>query len=284
MRYVGFVKDGARHIGRRDGSVIRSLGPVDEFYQALAAGRQPVEGQAFDAAGVQYAPPVPLTSRIFCVGINYRDHAVESFNLAGIEEPKVPMVFGRWENTLVVDGTPVPVPPKEAGLDWEVELAVIIGKRTWGATEQNALDAVAGYTVFNDLSARTKQMATRQFTLGKNADLSGPIGPVVVTKDEIADVNNLRVLARVNGEVMQDANTKDFIHSIPRIISYITDTVTLQPGDVIATGTPGGVGVARTPPRFLTPGDVVEVEVVGIGTVRNPIVSRDELTGIQTAA
>ena len=193
------------------------------------------------------------------------------------------MVFGRWENTLVVDGTPVPVPPKEEGLDWEVELAVVIGRTTWGATEQNAMQAVAGYTVFNDLSARAKQMATRQFTLGKNADLSGPIGPVVVTKDEIADVNNLRVTSRVNGETMQDANTRDFIHTIPRIISYITDTVTLLPGDVIATGTPGGVGVAMDPPRFLKPGDVVEVEVEGIGVVRNPIVSREQVP-VQTAA
>lgn len=283
MRYVGFVKGGERYIGRRDGAVIRSLGPVDEFYRSLAAGKTPVEGETYDAAKVEYAPPVPRTSRIFCVGINYRDHAVESFNLAGIEEPKVPMVFGRWENTLVVDGTPVPVPPKEEGLDWEVELAVVIGRTTWGATEQNAMQAVAGYTVFNDLSARAKQMATRQFTLGKNADLSGPIGPVVVTKDEIADVNNLRVTARVNGETMQDANTRDFIHTIPRIISYITDTVTLQPGDVIATGTPGGVGVAMDPPRFLKPGDVVEVEVEGIGIVRNPIVSREQVP-VQTAA
>lgn len=283
MRYVGFVKGGERYIGRRDGAVIRSLGPVDEFYRSLAAGKTPVEGEAYDAAKVEYAAPVPRTSRIFCVGINYRDHAVESFNLAGIEEPKVPMVFGRWENTLVVDGTPVPVPPKEEGLDWEVELAVVIGRTTWGATEQNAMQAVAGYTVFNDLSARAKQMATRQFTLGKNADLSGPIGPVVVTKDEIADVNNLRVTSRVNGETMQDANTRDFIHTIPRIISYITDTVTLLPGDVIATGTPGGVGVAMDPPRFLKPGDVVEVEVEGIGVVRNPIVSREQVP-VQTAA
>ena len=283
MRYVGFVKNGERFIGRRDGAVVRSLGPVDEFYRAIGEGKTPADGEAFDASTLEFAPPVPRTSRIFCVGINYREHAAESFDLAGIEEPKVPMVFGRWESTLVVDGTPVPVPPKEQGLDWEVELAVIIGRTTWAATEQNAMQAVVGYSVFNDLSARTKQMETRQFTLGKNADLSGPIGPVVVTKDEMGDINNLRVTARVNGEVMQDANTKDLIHSIPRIISYITDTVTLLPGDVIATGTPGGVGAAMKPPRFLKPGDVVEVEVEGIGVVRNPIVSRDQLSARSAA-
>ena len=283
MRYVGFVKNGERFIGRRDGAVVRSLGPVDEFYRAIGEGKTPADGEAFDASTLEFAPPVPRTSRIFCVGINYREHAAESFDLAGIEEPKVPMVFGRWESTLVVDGTPVPVPPKEQGLDWEVELAVIIGRTTWAATEQNAMQAVVGYSVFNDLSARTKQMETRQFTLGKNADLSGPIGPVVVTKDEMGDINNLRVTARVNGEVMQDANTKDLIHSIPRIISYITDTVTLLPGDVIATGTPGGVGAAMKPPRFLKPGDVVEVEVEGIGVVRNPIVSRDQMSARSAA-
>lgn len=277
MRYVGFLKDGQRCIARQDGSLIRSLGPVDAFYKELAVGKIPADGEIFEASNVEFAPPVPRTSRIFCVGINYRDHAVRSLDVAGIEQPKFPMVFGRWESTLVVDGTPVPVPPKEDGLDWEVELAVIIGRPIWAATEQNAMQAVAGYTVFNDLSARAKQLETRQFTLGKNADRSGPIGPVVVTTDEIADVNNLRVTARVNGETVQDANTRDLIHTIPRIISYITDTVTLQPGDVIATGTPGGVGLAMKPPRFLKPGDIVEVEVEGIGVVRNPIVSREQI-------
>lgn len=277
MRYVGYLKNGERFIGRCEGSKVIEICSVDEFYASPSEMISKSDGAVFDISTVELAPPVPLTSRVFCVGINYRDHAIEAKEVAGIDQPKVPMIFGRWQSTLVVDGTGVPVPPNEPGLDWEVELAVIVGRRCWAATEQNAMDCVLGYTVFNDLSARTKQMETRQFTLGKNADLSGPIGPVVVTKDEIADVNNLRVTARVNGQVMQDANTKDFIHRIDRIISYITDTVTLLPGDIIATGTPGGVGIGRNPPVFLKPGDVVEVEVEGIGTLRNPIVSRDEL-------
>lgn len=284
MRYVGFVKDAERYIGRWSGDEIRSLGPVDEFYRKVGAGQFPSDGEVVDPSAVKFAPPVPRTSRIFCVGLNYRDHAAEAVAVAGLEEPKVPMIFGRWESTLVVDGTPVPVPPNEEGLDWEVELAVIIGRQTWAATEQNAMRAVLGYTVFNDLSARNKQLETQQFTLGKNADLSGPIGPLVITGDEMPDVGNLRVSARVNGETVQDANTRDLIHSIPRIISYITDTVTLLPGDVIATGTPGGVGAAMKPPRYLKPGDVVEVEVEGIGVVRNPIVRREDCLAISSAA
>jgi 2,4-diketo-3-deoxy-L-fuconate hydrolase len=173
----------------------------------------------------------------------------------------------------------VPVPPNEPGLDWEVELAVVIGTETWLADENSALGSVLGYTAFNDLSARTKQMETPQFTLGKNPDRSGPIGPVLVTSDELGDSagSGLHVETRVNGEVMQEGNTKDLIHSVAKIITYITDTVTLLPGDVIATGTPGGVGVSRTPKVFLTPGDVVEVEVERIGVLRNPIVDRKDL-------
>ncbi|NOU07059.1 MAG: fumarylacetoacetate hydrolase family protein [Hyphomicrobiaceae bacterium] len=274
MRYVGFVKDGLRYIGRRDGSAIRPVARADEFYAELPRFSAEAGGDPVDFATAVIAPALPLTSRIFCVGINYRAHALEA-SAAGIEEPKFPMIFGRWENTLVVDGAPVPVPPNEPGLDWEVELAVIIGKKTWLVSEEAAMDSVFAYATFNDLSARKKQMHTRQFTLGKNADCSGPISPLV-TKDEVPNVNNLRVLTRVNGQIMQDANTRDFLHNIPRIISYISDTVTLLPGDVIATGTPGGVGSARNPRIYLNAGDVVEVEVEGVGVVRNPIVSREQ--------
>jgi 2-keto-4-pentenoate hydratase/2-oxohepta-3-ene-1,7-dioic acid hydratase in catechol pathway len=274
MRYIGFEKDEIRYVGIRQGDVIRSLGTMDAFYRNLDGALRQDGGETFSADSVRIVPPVPRTSRIFCVGINYLDHAREADEAANIELPKYPMVFGRWANTLVVDGTPVPVPPNEQGLDWEVELALVIGKTTWLATEANAMDSVLGYTVFNDISARKKQLETRQFTLGKNSDFSGPIGPVVVTKDEIEDANNLRVTAKVNGKTMQDANTRDLIHSIPRIISYITDTVTLEPGDVVATGTPGGVGVGMKPPVYMTHGDVVEVEVEGIGVLRNPIVCR----------
>ncbi|PND51830.1 MULTISPECIES: fumarylacetoacetate hydrolase family protein [Rhodococcus] len=277
MRLIGYRADGTRYIGSVDGEKVTPLGTATEFYRDPRAALREHSSEVYALGDLEQEPPVPETARVFCVGINYLSHADESKSVAGLDLPKFPMIFGRWESTLVTDGTPVPVPPTEKGLDWEVELAVVIGETVWGAQEDTALQHVLGYTAFNDLSARRKQIETPQFTLGKNADRSGPIGPVLVTTDELADPSGLRVQTRVNGETVQDANTSDLIHSVGKIIAYITDTVTLRPGDVIATGTPGGVGVGMTPQRFLTPGDVVEVEVEHIGVVRNPIVSRDRL-------
>lgn len=279
MRLIGYKVDGARHIGSVNGEKVTPLGPVEDFYARGGEVSPSAEGELL-LADLEVVPFVPKTARVFCVGINYRAHAVEAKELRGIEEPKVPMVFGRWASTLVTDGTPVPVPPKEAGLDWEVEIAAIIKDDVWCATEDDALDHVLGYSAFNDLSARRKQRETMQFTLGKNADRSGPIGPVLVTADEIEDLNNIRVTTRVNGSTMQDSNSGLMIHSVAQIIAYISDTVTLRAGDVIATGTPGGVGSAQKPPRYLGPGDIVEVEVEGIGVLRNPIVSREDIADI----
>jgi len=275
MAYIGFEIDGKRHIGQLDGENVVPLGDIETFYADPAAASP--QGEPVALANLTVVPFVPLTSRIFCVGINYHSHAAESKAAAGLDVPKFPMIFGRWEQSLVVDGTPVPVPPNEIGLDWEVELAVVIGKKGWLISEEEAMDHVLGFTVFNDLSARKKQLETPQFTLGKNADYSGPIGPVLKVAAEVGDVRNLKVQSRFNGEVMQEANTGDLIHSIERIISYITDTVTLLPGDVIATGTPGGVGLGQNPPRYLQPGDTIEVEVENIGILRNPIISRSDL-------
>lgn len=272
MAFIGYLVDGIRHIGRVEGAQVVPYGPVNEFYRdPWSASRV---GEPIHRSGLTEVPFVPETARVFCVGINYHAHADEAGELAGLDLPEFPMVFGRWQQSLVTDGESVPLPPNEPGLDWEVELAVIIGRETWAATEDTALDGVFGYTAFNDLSARSKQMETTQFTLGKNADRSGPIGPVLKTAAEIGDPTELQVTTRVNGEIMQKANTRDLIHGIPQIISYITDTVTLLPGDVIATGTPGGVGAALNPPRFLRDGDVVQVEVENIGTLTNPIVAR----------
>ncbi|HJT94215.1 MAG TPA: fumarylacetoacetate hydrolase family protein [Mycobacterium sp.] len=276
MRLIGYKHNGARLIGAVSDGMVTPLGDIDEFYRR--GGAVESSGQAqIPLAELDVVPFVPVTSRVFCVGINYKLHAEEALEVGGIDEPKAPMIFGRWESTLVTDGTPVPVPPKEDGLDWEVELAAVIKDDVWGATEENALEHVLGYTAFNDLSARRKQTETLQFTLGKNADRSGPIGPVLVTADEIADPSNLRLMTRVNGETVQDANTGQMIHSLAKIIAYITDTVTLTAGDVIATGTPGGVGMSFKPPRLLVAGDEVEVEVESIGTIRTPIVGRADI-------
>lgn len=274
MKLLGFVHGGERHVGVVEGATVRDLGTAKTFYADWRAASKRSDGEVFDIAQVEVVPAVPETARVFCVGVNYRSHAGESKDLAGVDEPTVPMVFGRWQQSLVTDGVDVPKPPNEDGLDWEVELAVVIGDRTWAASDATALNGVLGYAAFNDLSARKKQVETTQFTLGKNADKSGPIS-TVVTADEVGDVKaGLRVTTVVNGETMQDGNTRDLIHSVEKIISYITDTVTLEPGDVIATGTPGGVGAGRKPPVYLRPGDEVEVTVETVGSVRTRIVSR----------
>lgn len=278
MRLIGYLHEGVRHIGAVSQDKVSPMGSLEQFYRdPRAALRERPQTAVLALDELQHVPFVPETARVFCVGINYISHADESKSVAGLDLPKFPMIFGRWASTLVTDGTPVPVPPTEQGLDWEVELAAVIGDTVWAAQEETALQHVLGYTAFNDLSARRKQIETPQFTLGKNADRSGPIGPVLVTSDELPDPSGLRLQTWVNGEVVQDGNTRDLIHSVGKIIAYITDTVTLQPGDVIATGTPGGVGVGMDPPRFLNAGDSVVVSVERIGALRNPIVSRDQL-------
>jgi 2-keto-4-pentenoate hydratase/2-oxohepta-3-ene-1,7-dioic acid hydratase in catechol pathway len=276
VRLVGYNQNGLRLIGSVSDDMVTPLGGVEDFYRS-GGTLKPSGAAPLPLAELELVPFVPVTSRVFCVGINYKMHAAEALEIGGIDEPTAPMIFGRWESTLVTDGTPVPVPPNEDGLDWEVELAAVIKDEVWGATEHDALQHVLGYTVFNDLSARRKQSETLQFTLGKNADRSGPIGPVLVTADEIGDHANLRLTTKVNGQIVQDANTGETIFNLAKIIAYITDTVTLKAGDVIATGTPGGVGVSFKPPRLLGPGDEVEVEVESIGTIRTPIVARADL-------
>lgn len=277
MRLLGFLHEGVRMIGVVNGAKVTTIGTIADFYRDPDNELAAVSGPVYAVEDLEQVPFVPETSRVFCVGINYLSHADEA-KAGGIDLPEHPMIFGRWQQSLVVNGEPVPVPPKEEGLDWEVELAVVVKDTAWAVNEEDAVQFVLGYTAFNDLSARRKQTETMQFTLGKNADRSGPIGPVLVTADDIPDAGNLRLTTRVNGEVMQDSNTSRMIHSLAKIIAYITDTVTLLPGDVIATGTPSGVGAALTPPRFLVPGDVVEVEVEEIGTLTTPIVSRAELS------
>lgn len=275
MALIGYLQDGERYIGELDGDLVHPISTIEEFY-ANPTTTPARSGEPIAREGLTEVPFISQTARIFCVGINYMSHAEESKRGAGQDLPKFPMVFGRWPSTLVTDGTPVPVPPNE-GLDWEVELAVVIKDKVWMADKETALDHVLGYAAFNDLSARQKQIATTQFALGKNADRSGPIGPALFLPNEIGDVYDLDVQTRVNGEVMQSSNTRHMIHKIEDIIAYITDTVTLLPGDVICTGTPGGVGLGMEPQRFLHPGDVVEVEITTIGTLSNPIVNRSDI-------
>lgn len=278
MRLIGYLHDGQRHIGAVDGSRVTPLGPVAQFYTDPDAAMAGTGQDPIRLGGIVQCPPVPETARVFCVGINYYAHGEEAREHSGLDVPKVPMIFGRWADTLVVDGDPVPVPPGEEGLDWEVELAVIIKSRAWALDRETASRHILGYTAFNDLSARRKQLETAQFTLGKNADRSGPIGPVVVTADEPINPHELALRTIVGGQVMQDGNTRDLIHDIPTIMSYISDTITLKPGDVIATGTPAGVGLGMKPQRYLKPGETVTVEIEGIGAIHTPIVARESVS------
>lgn len=276
MKLVGLAgHDGARHVtvGVLAGDTVTPLAEVTDFYSDvpywLDRARKAGPG-GVPLAEAELAPPVPPSARVLCIGLNYRAHAAEG----GFEPPAHPTVFGRWTASLSVTGVPVPVPAGEPGLDWEGEVAAVVGAPLADADEREAGAAVLGYAAFNDITARTAQKLTSQWTLGKNADRSGPLGPIV-TADEAGGLEQgLRVITRVNGEVMQDGDTRDMIFTVPRLLSRISATLTLNPGDVIATGTPEGVGYVRTPPRLLTPGDVVEVEVERLGVIRTPVVRR----------
>jgi 2,4-didehydro-3-deoxy-L-rhamnonate hydrolase len=205
------------------------------------------------------------------LGLNYRAHAAEG----QFDAPEHPVIFGRWTQSLVTDGTPVPVPVDEAGLDWEAEVAAVVGEPIALADADSARAKIFGYAAFNDLSARAAQKLTAQWTLGKNADNSGPIGDIV-TADEVGDLREgLRVQTIVNGETMQDGNTRDMIFELGEVLALISRTMTLNPGDVIVTGTPDGVGYVRNPPVLLNDGDLVTIDIERIGRVSSPIVKRE---------
>jgi acylpyruvate hydrolase len=224
-------------------------------------------GALHNPAAIHLGPPVPDPEKIICLGLNYRDHARE----AGLTAPAVPMFFAKFPNSLIGPTDPI-VPPKTTEeVDYEAELAVVIGARARNIDANHALDHVAGVMAFNDVSARDLQMANNLWTGGKAIDTFGPCGPALVTLDEIGDVQTLAVRTRVNGETVQDGTTADMIFGVVETIAFLSQIMTLQPGDIIATGTPAGVGNARQPKLFLHSGDIVEVEIDGIGTLQNPV-------------
>ena len=224
----------------------------------------------------EITPMMPLArpGKIICLGLNYVDHVKEG----GYEIPTYPALFMRGLTSMIPAGAPMVRPSCSERLDYEVELMVIIGKRCRHVSEADALDAVFGYTLFNDGSVRDYQRKTHQWTPGKNFDGTGPVGPVTVTPDELpAGATGLKIESRINGEVMQSASTSDMMWPVAKTIATLSEFTTLEPGDYVAMGTPPGVGHARTPPRWLVPGDVVEVEIEGIGICRNPIVAEEDL-------
>ena len=273
MKLVGYRTATGDAIGRLDGdSKLVALCGLEEFWADPAKSRHATPEAVHDLADLCLVPPVPPIARVLCVGLNYPEHVAEGT----FKRPTHPAIFGRWTRSLTVSGTPAPVPAEEQGLDWEGELAAIIGRECKGVSAAEGLAAVFGYAVFNDLTARDTQHRTTQWTVGKNADQSGPMS-TVVTADEVGDpAAGLRIVTRVNGEIVQDGTTADMIFSVGDIVAYLSRTMTLYPGDLIVTGTPNGVGYARKPPRFLHPGDEVTVDIDRVGTLRTPIIAASE--------
>jgi len=214
-------------------------------------------------------PCVYRPEKLLCIGLNYRRHAAES----GAQIPEVPVLFSKFNNALAGHGEPIPLPPHVHQYDYEVELAVVIGRTTRYVSRQAALDVVLGYCTANDLSARDLQMRTSQWLLGKTLDGFCPIGPYLVTRDEVSDPQRLRIRSWLNGELRQDSTTADMVFSVAEIISYISQYITLKPGDVILTGTPEGVILGREDKTWMKPGDVISVEVEGLGRLTNPLVA-----------
>jgi 2-keto-4-pentenoate hydratase/2-oxohepta-3-ene-1,7-dioic acid hydratase in catechol pathway len=218
-------------------------------------------------------PPVPKPSKIICIGLNYRDHAIEG----GKAIPTEPVLFTKYPNTLIAQGEAIKLPKVAQKVDYEAELVIVIGKTGKHIPNDNsAFDYVGGYTCGHDVSARDWQFRgeEKQWTIGKTFDTFAPTGPVIVTTDEGLDPHNLRIQLRLNGQTMQNSSTKEFIFGVPHLLSFVSQVITLEPGDLIFTGTPPGVGISRKPtPVLLKAGDVCEVEIEGIGTLKNPCVA-----------
>jgi 2-keto-4-pentenoate hydratase/2-oxohepta-3-ene-1,7-dioic acid hydratase in catechol pathway len=211
--------------------------------------------------------PIERPGKIICIGLNYRDHAEEQ----GVDLPTAPLLFAKWQNALIGPGDPIVIPPIVTKTDYEAELGVVIGSRVRDVSAENALGAVAGYICVNDVSARDLQFADGQWTRGKSPDTFCPVGPRLVPRDEVADPQNLAIRAILNGETMQESTTANMVFGVADLIAYITQTITLDPGDLIATGTPAGVGAFREPSVWMKPGDEITIEIEGVGTLTNPI-------------
>ncbi len=273
MKYASFrTLDGRNAYGRVEGDSIIDLsgaGAPPDLKAALASDKlaELKSGATYARSDITFLPVIPNPSKIFCVGHNYDSHRQET----GRDKVEHPSIFTRFADTLIGHGAPILRPSVSTDLDYEGELAVIIGKPGRAITEASALDHVAGYACFNDASVRDWQKHTIQFTPGKNFPTTGPFGPYMVTPDEAGDLSDVRVQTRLNGQLVQDQPISDLIFPIARVIAYISAFTPLSVGDVIATGTPGGVGARRTPPLWMKPGDTVQVSIGPMGVLENKI-------------
>ncbi len=242
------------------------------LYESVTRGnarltRAEDHGLIVPRANVRLLAPVPRPGKLICIGLNYRDHAAES----NMPIPESPIVFSKFATAVTGPNQPVVLPARSEKVDYEAELAFVIGRRAKNVTKEKALDYVLGYTCLNDVSARDFQFADGQWQRGKSCDTFAPMGECIVTTDEIPDPHRLAIKLRLNGQTMQDSNTNQLIFGVPELVAFLSETITLEPGDVVATGTPPGVGFARKPQVFLKDGDVMEVEVEGLGVLTNPV-------------
>jgi 2-keto-4-pentenoate hydratase/2-oxohepta-3-ene-1,7-dioic acid hydratase in catechol pathway len=275
MRLVRYAYGGRVGVGvKLDGGVAPT--PFGDMIELIRAGEAGLEAAR---AGAESGPvfrhyrtlaPLPSPGKILFSGINYASHKEEN---PSATLPQTPHFFAKLPSSVIGPEEPVVIPGPETQVDYEVELAVVIGRATRGVSEDRALDHVFGYTVVNDVSARDIQFADNQITTGKGYDTFCPMGPEVVLRDEIPDPSALHVVSRVNGEERQSSPTSDMLFSVPQLLAFLSVRITLYPGDVVSTGTPAGVGTFRDPPAYLKPGDVTEVEVDRIGRLRNPVVA-----------
>jgi 2-keto-4-pentenoate hydratase/2-oxohepta-3-ene-1,7-dioic acid hydratase in catechol pathway len=285
VHLITYAKNGASAAGllKEDGILPLSDLGFSDALSFIAAGEPAiVEAERISGkmsvkallplSGVKLLAPLPRPPKILCVGLNYRDHARE----AKMEIPAVPTVFAKFPTAVVGPGAPIMISPATRKPDYEAELAVVIGKGGERIAAKRWQDHVFGYTILNDVSARDVQLATSQWTLGKSLKTFAPLGPHIVTREEIPDPHTLGIRLSIGGETLQESNTRELIFGIPELIEYLSRFVTLEPGDIISTGTPAGVGLGRTPPRWLSPGDEVVIEIDRIGILRNPVVAEEE--------
>src|SRR5436305_9505510 len=258
MRLVSYSREGRLYAGVLVDAGVVEAGEGGVGVLLASAGRPSSlpEGEAIPVEDVQLLPPVVDPKKIICLGLNYRSHAEE----AGLEAPSVPTFFAKWANALAAPGADVPLPAYSQKVDYEAEVAFVIGRRCRDVPEADALDVIAGYTLLNDLSARDYQFKTPPWGPGKVLDGSAPCGPGLVTPDEAGPPDGISISLTLNGEQMQSASTADLIHSIPSVVAFLSQLMTLEPGDLVSTGTPAGVGSVRPPRRWLKPGDEMVVD------------------------
>jgi len=283
MKLATFTHDNRTRIGAVAGDTLVDL--------SVAAPRLPTTMLAFLAAGseafgaakhavdggqgrlalrdVSLRAPIERPGKVLAVGLNYADHIAET----GREKPEHPMIFNKQSTCVIGTGSPIHVPRVSHAVDYEVELAIVIGRRCRHVPRSRASEVIAGYCIMNDVTARDWQMRVPTWTMGKSFDTHGPLGPWLTTADEVGDPHALSIRTWVNSELRQDSNTKHLVFDCYNLVEHLSSAFTLEPGDVISTGTPGGVGVAMKPPRFLQPGDVVKMEIEKLGTLENPVIA-----------